>query len=62
MLQMFTAGGAAVAVGDYDNDGYEDLFLPTRKGENLTTYFTITETELLRMSLRRLEWRAVMTR
>jgi len=26
VLRMFTAGGAAVAVGDYDNDGYEDLF------------------------------------
>jgi hypothetical protein len=24
---MFTAGGAAVAVGDYDNDGLEDLFV-----------------------------------
>jgi hypothetical protein len=27
VLRMFTAGGAAVAVGDYDNDGYEDLFI-----------------------------------
>src|SRR5215467_7107430 len=27
VLHMFTAGGAAVAVGDYDNDGYEDLFV-----------------------------------
>jgi hypothetical protein len=27
VLQMFTSGGAAVAVGDYDNDGYEDLFV-----------------------------------
>lgn len=27
VLRMFTAGGAAVAVGDYDNDGYEDLFV-----------------------------------
>src|SRR5205809_27217 len=27
VLQMFTSGGAAVAVGDYDNDGYEDLFI-----------------------------------
>jgi len=27
VLRMFTAGGASVAVGDYDNDGYEDLFL-----------------------------------
>jgi hypothetical protein len=27
VLEMFTSGGAAVAVGDYDNDGYEDLFV-----------------------------------
>ena len=27
VLGMFTAGGAAVAVADYDNDGYEDLFI-----------------------------------
>jgi hypothetical protein len=27
VLRMFTSGGAAVAVGDYDNDGYEDLFI-----------------------------------
>jgi ASPIC and UnbV/FG-GAP-like repeat len=27
VLQMFTTGGAAVAVGDYDNDGYDDIFL-----------------------------------
>jgi len=27
VLQMFTSGGAAVAVGDYDNDGYDDIFL-----------------------------------
>ncbi len=27
VLRMFTGGGAAVAVGDYDNDGYEDLFI-----------------------------------
>ena len=34
VLQMFTAGGAAVAVGDYDNDGYEDLFLTdSERGE-----------------------------
>jgi hypothetical protein len=26
-LGMFTSGGAAVAVGDYDNDGREDLFV-----------------------------------
>lgn len=27
VLQMFTSGGASVAVGDYDNDGYDDLFV-----------------------------------
>ncbi len=26
VLHMFTSGGAAVAVGDYDNDGFEDIF------------------------------------
>jgi len=27
VLRMFTSGGASVAVGDYDGDGYEDLFV-----------------------------------
>jgi len=27
VLEMFTEGGAAVAVGDFDGDGFEDLFL-----------------------------------
>jgi hypothetical protein len=27
VLHMFTSGGAAVAVGDYDNDGFDDLFV-----------------------------------
>jgi hypothetical protein len=27
VLGMFTAGGASVAVGDYDNDGFDDLFV-----------------------------------
>ncbi|HKE31312.1 MAG TPA: CRTAC1 family protein [Candidatus Angelobacter sp.] len=27
VLHMFTDGGAAVAVGDYDNDGFEDIFV-----------------------------------
>jgi hypothetical protein len=27
VLGMFTSGGAAVAVGDYDNDGFDDLFV-----------------------------------
>jgi hypothetical protein len=27
VLQMFTSGGASVAVGDYDNDGFDDLFI-----------------------------------
>jgi hypothetical protein len=27
VLRMFTSGGAAVAAGDYDNDGFDDLFV-----------------------------------
>jgi hypothetical protein len=27
VLEMFTSGGAAVAVGDFDGDGFDDLFL-----------------------------------
>jgi len=27
VLRMFTSGGSSVAVGDYDNDGYDDVFL-----------------------------------
>ena len=27
VLGMFTSGGSAVAVGDYDNDGFDDLFV-----------------------------------
>jgi len=27
VLRMFTSGGAAVAVGDYDGDGFDDLFV-----------------------------------
>jgi len=27
VLGMFTSGGASVAVADYDNDGYDDIFL-----------------------------------
>ncbi|MBS1856999.1 MAG: CRTAC1 family protein [Acidobacteria bacterium] len=27
VLRMFTSGGAAAAVGDYDNDGFDDLFV-----------------------------------
>lgn len=27
VLEVFTSGGAAVAVGDYDGDGYDDLFV-----------------------------------
>jgi hypothetical protein len=32
VLEMFTDGGAAVAVGDFDGDGHDDLFL-TDSGE-----------------------------
>jgi hypothetical protein len=27
VLRMFTSGGSAVAVGDYDNDGFEDVYV-----------------------------------
>jgi hypothetical protein len=27
VLRMFTSGGASAAVGDYDNDGFDDLFI-----------------------------------
>ena len=27
VLRMFTSGGASVAVGDYDNDGFDDIFV-----------------------------------
>src|ERR1700686_1113179 len=27
VLSLFPGGGAAVAVGDYDNDGYDDVFI-----------------------------------
>ena len=27
VLGMFTAGGASAAVADYDNDGFDDLFV-----------------------------------
>src|SRR5690349_2893053 len=27
VLRMFTSGGAAAAAGDYDNDGFDDLFV-----------------------------------
>jgi hypothetical protein len=34
VLGMFTAGGSAVAVGDYDNDGFDDMFV-TNSDEGL---------------------------
>jgi ASPIC/UnbV protein/VCBS repeat protein len=37
VLQMFTSGGAAVAVGDYDNDGFDDLFV-TDSAEGTTSH------------------------
>jgi enediyne biosynthesis protein E4 len=36
-LRMFTSGGAAVAAGDFDNDGFDDLFV-TDSGEGRTSY------------------------
>src|SRR5712692_5628759 len=32
VLHMFTSGGAAVAVGDYDNDGCDDIFVTDSDG------------------------------
>jgi len=37
VLEMFTEGGAAVAVGDFDGDGFEDLFL-TDSGEGRSNH------------------------
>jgi hypothetical protein len=37
VLRMFTSGGASVAVGDYDNDGYDDVFV-TDSGEGTTSH------------------------
>jgi hypothetical protein len=37
VLGMFTAGGAAVAVGDYDNDGFDDLFV-TDSAEGVSSH------------------------
>jgi hypothetical protein len=37
VLGMFTAGGAAVAAGDYDNDGFDDLFV-TDSGEGTRSH------------------------
>ena len=37
VLRMFTSGGAAVAVGDYDNDGFDDLFV-TDSAEGTTSH------------------------
>ena len=37
VLHMFTSGGAAVAVGDYDNDGFDDLFV-TDSAEGATSH------------------------
>jgi enediyne biosynthesis protein E4 len=37
VLRMFTSGGAAVAAGDFDNDGFDDLFV-TDSGEGRRSY------------------------
>ena len=37
VLRMFTSGGAAVAAGDFDNDGFDDLFV-TDAGDGRTNY------------------------
>jgi enediyne biosynthesis protein E4 len=36
VLRMFTSGGASVAVGDFDNDGFDDLFV-TDSAEGTTS-------------------------
>ena len=37
VLRMFTSGGSSVAVADYDNDGFEDLFV-TDSGEGTKSH------------------------
>ncbi len=37
VLSLFPGGGAAVAIGDYDNDGYDDVFV-TESGTNLSNH------------------------
>jgi len=37
VLHMFTSGGASAAVGDYDNDGFDDLFV-TDSDEGMTSH------------------------
>jgi len=37
VLHMFTSGGASAAVGDYDNDGFDDLFV-TDSDEGTTSH------------------------
>ena len=37
VLRMFTSGGAAAAAGDFDNDGFDDLFV-TDSNEGKTNY------------------------
>jgi hypothetical protein len=45
VLGMFTSGGAAVAVADYDNDGLDDLFL-TDSGEGTPCHLLHNEGRL----------------
>jgi ASPIC and UnbV/FG-GAP-like repeat len=39
VLRMFTSGGAAVAVGDFDNDGLDDLFVTDSDAGRLNHLF-----------------------
>ncbi len=39
VLRMFTSGGAAVAVGDYDNDGLDDLYVTDSDAGRLNHLF-----------------------
>ena len=39
ILEMFTSGGAASAVGDYDGDGLEDLFITCSEAGHISRLF-----------------------
>jgi len=41
---MFTSGGASAAVGDYDNDGLDDIFVTDTEAGNRIICITTTAT------------------